>query len=352
VTDTSPVAPASPAAPDGTLVDSWRAADTRFEAVVAELARMRANAEIGATRAAVVNLVVLAAADAGATRAIDSIVGLGRHHPGRIIVIVPRGGAGDDDRMAAGLELYCSQVEARSLWWDVVRLEIGGPVAGHAESLVEPLLLHDLPVALWLAGGTSRVDSPVLLDLAAQLIVSGERAASISAPATAEDLAGLARRKPLSDLAWVATEPARQALARLFDAPERTELLAGADSLRVEGPAWSSRLLAGWFCERTGLAPGSVEIAPGDDLRAEVGLGSRRAELEAGPVWPAGRVATDMPDPPGSGSGVAVARLGPTRVSVAHGGSATRRLLTAALSRPWRDRRYEAALELAGRLGR
>ncbi|MHB1444048.1 MAG: glucose-6-phosphate dehydrogenase assembly protein OpcA [Acidimicrobiales bacterium] len=340
------------ALPDGSLVDSWRSEDTRFEPVVAELARMRADAEIGATRAAVVNLVVLAAADAGATRAVDSVVGLGRHHPGRIIVIVPRDGADDDDRMAGGLELYCSQVEDRYLWWDVVRLEIGGPVAGHAESLVEPLLLHDLPVALWLAGGTSRVDSPGLLDLAAQLIVSGERAASISAHATAEDLAGLVRGKPLSDLAWVATEPARQALARLFDAPERRELLAAADGLRVEGPPWSSRLLAGWFCERTGLAPDSVEIVPGDDLRAEVRLGSSRAELEAGPVWPAGRVTTDTPEPPGSGPGVAVARLGPTRVSVSHGGSATRRLLTSALSRPWRDRRYEAALDVAGRLGR
>jgi len=341
----------SAAVPDGTLVDSWQATDTRFETAVAELARMRASTEIGATRAAVVNLVVLAAADAGATRAIDSIVGLGHQHPGRIIVIVPRDEA-EDDRMAARLELYCSQVEDRYLWWDVVRLEIGGPVAGHAESLVEPLLLHDLPVALWLAGGTSRVDSPGLLDLAAQLIVSGERAASISALAAAEDLAGLVRRKPLFDLAWVATEPARQALARLFDAPERTELLARTDGLWVEGPPWSSRLLAGWFCERTGLAAGSVEIVAGDELRAEVGLGSIRAELEAGPVWPAGRVTTETPEPPGSGPGVAVACLGQTRVSVSHGGSATRRLLVTALSRPWRDRRYEAALDLAGRLGR
>jgi len=347
VTDT-----AAASGTDGTLVDSWTAQDTRFDAVVNELARMRANAENGSTRAAVVNLVVLAAADAGANRAIESIVGLGQHHPGRILVIVPRTGGGDEDRMAARLELYGTRVEDRSLWWDVVRLEIGGPVAAHAESLVEPLLLHDLPVALWLAGGTSRVESPGLLDLASQLIVSGERAASISPAATAEDLAGLVRLKPLSDLAWVATEPARQALARVFDPPERAAMLEGVDGLRVEGPPWSSRLLAGWFCERTGLAPDGVHLTLGEELRAVVDLGADRAELDAGPVWPAGRVTTDTPEPSGSGPGVAIARLGATRVSVSHGGSATRRLLTGALSHPWRDRRYEAALELAGRLGR
>ncbi|MHB1853826.1 MAG: glucose-6-phosphate dehydrogenase assembly protein OpcA [Acidimicrobiales bacterium] len=339
------------ASTDGRMIDSWSAPDTRFADVVKELDRMRADAEIGSTRAAVVNLVVLAAADDGATRAIDSVVGLGQHHPGRILVIVPRGGGGDEDRMAASVELYCSRVEDRSLWWDVVRLEIGGPVAAHAESVVEPLLLHDLPVALWLAGGTSRVESPGLLDLASVIIVSGERAASSSPSATAADLAGLVRLKPVSDLAWVAIEPARQALARVFDAPERAARLEAVGGLSVEGPPWSSRLLAGWFCERTGLGPDRVRIVPGEELRAEVDLGADRAELDAGPVWPAGRVTPDRPEPAGSGPGVAVARLGSTRVSVSHGGSATRRLLSSALSHPWRDRRYEAALELAGRLG-
>ena len=336
-----------------------------MDVVIDQLGRLRRGS--GASRAAVVNLVILAAGDAGADRAVDSVVGLGRHHPGRIIVVVPRRVATDPDRLAAAVGAHSDQVEDRPVWWDVVRLEVGGPMLAHSGSLVDPLLLHDLPVAVWLVGGTSRIESPALLSMADQVIVSGERAASVSPSETASDLLTLAYRRPLADLAWMAIEPARQALARLFDPPTPPGRARDISSLMVEGPPWSSRLLAAWVCERSGLDPASVEISASEILRARLELGGETVEVDAGPVWPAGAEVRRSPDGPlsgagpgsgpstraavpGSGPGAATARGFGRRASVPHGGSATPQLLTGALARPHRDRRYEAAIPVAGRL--
>lgn len=340
----------------------WSSSDTRLDAVIGQLGRLRGGT--AASRAAVVNLVILAAGDAGADRAVDSVIGLGRHHPGRIIVVVPRREAEDPDRIAASVGVHSDQVEDRPVWWDVVRLEVGGPTLAHSGSLVDPLLLHDLPVAVWLVGGTSRIESPALLSMADQIIVSGERAASVSAPAASSDLAGLASRRPVADLAWVATEPARQALARLFDPPTPPGAARSISALAVEGPPWSSRLLAAWICERAGLDPDAVDWAASEVLRARMDLDGQSVELDAGPVWPAGAEHRAGPgrdgsasEPaaaegvPGSRPGAATARGFGRRSTVPHGGSGTPQLLTAALARPYRDRRYEAAVPLAGRLG-
>jgi glucose-6-phosphate dehydrogenase assembly protein OpcA len=325
--------------------------------VMAELGRLRERA----TRAAVVNLVVLAAGDAGADRAVESIFGLGRTHPGRIIVVVPRPPQSRTDPMAARIDVHSEEIEGRALWWDVIRLEVGGPALAHSDSLVDPLLLHDLHVAVWLVGGTSRIESAGLLGLADQVIVSGERAALVSAPSASSDLTGLTRRRPVADLAWVAIEPARRALARLFAPPAPPGRWRAISSLSVEGPPWSSRLLAAWVCERTGLDPGRVSVSESEYLRAELRVGDETVGLDAGAVWPAGVGARPVagsetgaePDGPvpGSGPGAATATGFGRRCSVPHGGSGTPQLLAGALGRPYRDRRYEAALPLAGRLG-
>ena len=338
--------------PDQGLIGTWSDADTRLPDVLRALDRLRRGADRTASRAAVVNLVVVAAVDAAADRVVASVAGLGAHHPGRIVVLVPEGradGDGDTPDLAARVELRESDVEGRHLWWEVVVLQARGPVRSHLESLTEPLLLHDLPVALWLAGGTSTVESSAVVDDAHQLIVSGERAAAAGGDVAA-DIGRLLGRKPVADLAWLALEPSRRAVARLFEAPARREALARG-ALRVSGPPWSSRLLAAWLIERSGLEPGRVELVadttPGGPLRAEIELGGVRAALDAGDVWPAG--AAGAGPPPVTGPGVARARLDGEVAAVPHGGAETPRLLAMALTRPGRDRRYEAAVAVAGR---
>jgi glucose-6-phosphate dehydrogenase assembly protein OpcA len=335
----------------GGLLGSWSAEDTHLSEVIRGLDRLRREAGRTASRAAVVNLVVVAAVDAAADRVVASVAGLGAHHPGRIVVIVPGNapdGAGAEPELDGRVELRESDGTGRHLWWEVVVLRARGPVCGHLESLVQPLLLHDLPVALWLAGGTSGV-SPAVVGAAGYVIVSGERAAATGRADVAADLTRLSARRPVVDLAWLAIEPARRALARLFDPPGRRAGLAGAEVV-VTGPAWSSRLLAGWLVERAAIDPGRVRLVPDPDgggrLHAEIDVGAESAVLDAGSVWPAGAPAAAA----ASGPGAARARLGPATVVETHGGSDTPHLLAAALTRPGRDPRYEAALAVAGEM--
>lgn len=339
----------TPSAPESAheLVDRWEQPDTRLPAVVTAVEALRSSSEMPAARAAVANLVILTAAEAGAHRAVESIIHLGAHHPGRILVLVPHHDGGPE-HLGARVDLYRTDTDGRSIWWDLVRLDAGARLSAHAESLVEPLLLHDLRVSLWLAGGASQADSDALIGLADHLIVSGERAAAAAPREVGRHLGELCRRRPLSDLAWMALEPSREALARLFDDPGRRARLEGARHLRVSGPPWSSRLLAGWLVERLGLAESAVDLAIAEELDVQLDLGGPVARLAAGPVWPAGHDAEGHGR--GTEPGAAVADMDGGRVTVPHSGSGTPRLLTMALSQPWRDLRYEAALSPAGRL--
>jgi hypothetical protein len=326
--------------------DTWSESDTRLPRVMTALDRLRQEAPACATRSAVVNLVILAGADDAARRATYSVIHLGAHHPGRIIVILPREGR-EPDHLEATVELHQTVLEGRPVWWDVVRLEVAPVLVGQAHSLVEPLLLHDLPVTLWLAGGARRAARSVL-GLADQVVVSGERAAQQAPSEVAHDLVELSRSAAVADLAWLATEPSRQSLARLFEAPERLALLRSVQAVRVQGPPWSSRLLAGWLMDRLDLPSAAVSVAASERLEARLDLGAAgSAALDGGAVWPAGQPGGGDPDP---GPGVARARLGDVTVSTGHGGSGTARLLSAALRRPGRDARYLAALPLAGKL--
>jgi len=326
-------------------------------AVLAALDRLRRESVQSGTRAAVVNLVVLAAVDAAADRVVHSVTGLGVHHPGRTTVIVadPDGSSRPptDTTFGARIELRSGHDGGVSdpLWWEVVVLHVRGEVCRHLDSVVEPLLMHDLPVVLWLAGGTSRVDSDRLVSAANQVIVSGERAAAgrtSDLESLAADLADLGGRRPVSDLAWIALTPGRLALARLFD----TQVPAGpaVEAVEISGPPWSSRLLAAWLVERGVVDRDVVRLAtPGPaeagHLRATLDVAGRPARLDAGSVWPAGAGGPAGGD--AAASSVAEARIGDARVAVPHQGADTPRLLATALTHAGRDARYEAALAVA-----
>ena len=352
-------APARPAMAGSDVMAAWAQDDTTVSAVVGELDRLRHERAATGTRAAVVNLVVVAAVDAAAERVVHSVADLGAHHPGRTTVMVAEATTTGVPRIDAHVELRCSDDADRALWWEVVVLRVSGLACHHLDSVVEPLLLHDLPTVLWLAGGTSRVGSEGLVDLSNQVVISGERAASLrngDLPGLAADVGTLARRRPLSDLAWLAIAPGRLALARLFDHLDPGS--RRAEAMEVSGPDWSSMLLAAWLVERDAVDRRSVRLAPASadgHLRAVLDLPGGRCELDAGPVWPAGAAGPGSPRPsdndPAPETGPAEARLGEVRVAVPFPGAETPRLLTTALTRLGRDPRYEAALAVAAEWG-
>jgi len=177
---------------------------------------------------------------------------LGERLPSRAIVLVPKP---DEERSAldAEVDLRCFARGGASgaVCYEVVVISLAGERAHHPASVVEPLLLPDLPVFLrW--RGPLPFDEPELDQLtriADRLIVDSREWTSAE-----EDFGRLTElfdRLAVSDIAWARTQAWREALATMW--PEIREV----EMLRVAGPEPEAVLLVRWLSARLGR---SVEL--------------------------------------------------------------------------------------------
>ncbi len=186
---------------------------------------------------------------------------------------------------------------------EVIELRLGGKRARAPASIVQPLLISDLPTFCRWRGEPpwGKPELEQLVDVCDRLVVDSSEWTRL--PAAYENLAALFARVAVSDIAWARGRDWRGRLAELW--PE----IRKAERLSVTGPKADATLLAGWLRSR---------------LRREVALSRRSAEELA-------RVAVDgvVVDPPRAGA--------PTASD----------LLSAELDVFGRDPIYEAAVEAA-----
>ena len=173
------------------------------------------------------------------------------------IVLLASPGAGPS-RIDAEVRLHGSVAEGHAVWSEDVRLVVQGPLAGHLESLIEPLTLPDLPVAVWFVSGLPDPHDPLVL-AATTVVVDGDTLADATSVAA---MARLAARRVVFDLCWERLRPWRQLLAGAFEVPAARPFLAGVTRVEVEGPQWPSALLGGWAASRLGLPPSAIGRAP------------------------------------------------------------------------------------------
>lgn len=256
---------AEPVAP-GTL-GSWRGEGVRLGQVLEALAELRRGEQRTATRASVTNLVLVARDDGEVARACAAVHRLGRRHPGRNIALLPL-----PDEAPPGIDaevlLHGSGATGPPVWSEDVRLVVRGEPSHHLRSLIEPLTLAEIPVAVWFV---SRLPDPAepLLASASAVLVDSEALGDDGLAA----LARLARRPVLVDLCWIRLRPWRQLLGGLFELPGCRPFLGGVRSVEAWGPPSPRRLLAGWAATRLGVLPGAVhlrhEAEPGVRLVAD-----------------------------------------------------------------------------------
>ncbi|MFN2568779.1 MAG: glucose-6-phosphate dehydrogenase assembly protein OpcA, partial [Candidatus Dormibacteria bacterium] len=103
-------------------------------------------------RLSVLSLIALCADDGAAHLAQETIEHLAQTHPARAIIVVadPTG----EDRVEADLALICSPAAGGQVCAEQVRLLLGGGPALHLASAMNPLLVPDVPVYLWLVGAS------------------------------------------------------------------------------------------------------------------------------------------------------------------------------------------------------
>jgi glucose-6-phosphate dehydrogenase assembly protein OpcA len=176
-----------------------------------------------------------------------ALAGMSELHPSRTILLFPEPNA-DDNRIDARAEVERWDVPDtdRGLVTEVVELTLRGSRAGAPASIVEPLLISDLPVFLRWRGeppwGAPELEQ--LVDVTDRLIVDSTEWDDV--PDSYSRLAELFPRCAASDIAWARTSRWRSHLATLWPG------IAEVRTVRVRGTAAQAWLLCGWLRSRLG----------------------------------------------------------------------------------------------------
>jgi len=203
----------------------------------------------------------------------DVLAGLAERHPSRTIVLVPE--PDEDDGMDASVEVQCFPVgEGREVCTETIRIRLGGIAASVPASVVQPLLIPDLPVFVRWRGLPLFGERPfeTLVDVVDRLIVDSTEWPDLPAPYA--QFAAVFDRVIVSDIAWARTSRWRAELASLW--PE----IAGAQRIRVTGTAAQAHLIAGWLRSRL-ARPLELEHEPSDRL-AGVDIDGEQAPFPPG----------------------------------------------------------------------
>jgi glucose-6-phosphate dehydrogenase assembly protein OpcA len=228
----------------------WDGQDVTVATVVSELGRLNVEHfhhehRHAATR--IINLVV--------TRTGEDVEagleGLGWHHPSRTILLRQH----DQLRLDAGVGIECwisQQPGETGYCHDQVTLTADERRLLHADSLIAPLLLSDLPVVLWVRDDEPGPAEPRLLPLAEHVVLDS---ASRDCRQTLTRACELCHRVPVHDLSWARLAHWRARLAAAMDEPDPRRVVDGLTGLRIEygdGVQASALLLAGWLAARLG----------------------------------------------------------------------------------------------------
>jgi glucose-6-phosphate dehydrogenase assembly protein OpcA len=203
-------------------------------------------------RLSVLNIVAACNDPARVADTIDTVVIVAECHPARVIVI------NADRNRAAMIESDISlRQSVAGGHVELVTIEIGGQPALHLTSIVQPLLIPDIPVQLWIVGSPplEQAFRPDAVGLVDRLILDSDEYED--AEATLLLIKNMLATYPsltLSDMAWERIRTWREALAQAFNGPAIRPWLRhviGVDivSAGVLTPA-QARLLAAWLSSR------------------------------------------------------------------------------------------------------
>jgi glucose-6-phosphate dehydrogenase assembly protein OpcA len=215
----------------------------------------------------------------------DVLAGLAERHPSRTIVLFPQsGGKGLEGKVESDA---FPMNEGLMVCTDTIRIRLCGTSAQHPASVVEPLLIADLPVFLRWRGVPPFGDSAFeeLIDVVDRLIVD-----STEWPALPKPYARMPEvfdRVAVSDIAWARTSRWRPMLASLW--PE----IAKVERIKVTGTEAQAQLLSGWLRSRLGR-PVGLEHEPSTKL-VGVELDGRPASFPPGdPPSPADLLSDEL----------------------------------------------------------
>jgi len=237
-------------APGPVAVEHWQGEDVTLADVSTALARLRAETARDGRPPSLRTSVMTHIAwvpEPWHEKARTALAGMAERHPSRTILLFPDHDSGLDRIDAAvALESYAVPSVERTVCSEVVELRLHGLRAKAPASIVEPLLISDLPVFLRWRGeppwGAQELDQ--LVGITDRLIVDSTEWDELPYPY--RHLTELFPRAATSDIAWARTSRWRALLASLW--PE----IANTRTIRVRSTAAQAWLLVGWLRSRLG----------------------------------------------------------------------------------------------------
>ena len=211
-----------------------------------QLAELRLDEDEGAELRTSVMTHVAWAPPKWAAAARRTLAGLEELHPSRTILLFPEPGRTDAVDVGVSLRCYAVPGGSREVCSEVIELRLRGKRARVPGSIVQPLLISDLPTFCRWRGlppwGAPELEQ--LVDVCDRLVVDSSEWRGL--PRAYAELAKLFDRIAVSDIAWGRGLGWRGRLASLWPG------IGDAKRLSVTGPKADALLLAGWLRSRLG----------------------------------------------------------------------------------------------------
>jgi hypothetical protein len=245
-------------------VENWQGDDVRLADVESALAKLRAaSAPPGSPPDLRTSVMThLAWVPPGwEEQARAALAGMAEEHPSRALLLFPDPDSGEDRIDAeVSLERYPIPGAGRNICSEVIELRLLGARAKAPASIVEPLLISDLPVFLRWRGDPpwEAQELEQLVRIADRVIVDSTEWDELPDPYT--KLAQLFDRTAVSDIAWARTSRWRAILASLWPG------IADVGTVRVHGTSAQAHLIAGWLRSRLDRPEIALDHVPADRL--------------------------------------------------------------------------------------
>jgi glucose-6-phosphate dehydrogenase assembly protein OpcA len=291
----------------GPVADFWSEDNTRPDAVDEALRRLlheRHKADTRLVAARVLNLIVVVDRDLKGETA-NRLERVGRYHASRTVLCAVQPGRTTLDAKAL-LAYEEPEGGGTGLMRERVELDVGPQHLSQLDTIVDPVLVAELPTVLWCPHGHTEALDALRSRVDVMLIDSDELYEPAEALAHA---ASLLTSAYVVDLAWLRTTPWRERLAASFDPADRRDSLRRVSGLSIDhriGSRASALLLAGWLASRLGWSTSRL-------LDAGRGLVDGSVRREGGEVEI--RIAPSRQDAPGLG-GVEIACDGEHPIAV------------------------------------
>jgi len=267
------------------IADLWSERDTTPDAIDEALRRLlheRHVADRKLAAARVLNLVVVVDRDWKGETA-NRLQRVGRYHASRTVLCTVQDGRKTIDATAV-LSYEPPADGGVGLMRERVEIDLGPDHLRRLDTIVDPVLVSELPTMLWCPHGHDDAINALLSRIDVMLTDTDELYEPVEALARAQTLVQSAY---VVDLAWVRTIPWRERLAASFDAPERRAMLGRLSGISIEhrgGSGASALLLAGWLGSRLGWRSTQLSESDGGVLTGSAGRDGGEIGIKLTPV--------------------------------------------------------------------